>query len=274
MSLVEPLSIRYDGGWAEEHRLPLSTFARSADGLDDILGFCAEFAITQQIIIRRPARSVRLVISTPEPACFEFMPTIEAVSQHPLIVSASSGLFAALTALVFSKLANRGEQQRHHELVRGLLEELGYQREHSRELLSALFGKLEKKRPAAARSVSPIGAGCREMTLGAHTESELILSPKDRELIELGPAAEIVVRSAVVKISELDRVTGGCRVSFPDDEPRKRYRGAVLDPSVRVDGNIYGAALNSGETLKVDAEISIVEGEIRKVIVFGPSEGE
>jgi hypothetical protein len=267
MSLLEPIQIVYNGGWADEHTLPLREFAKSADGLDDILSLCAEFAITQQVILNRSARSVRLVTKAPAAGSFEFIPIIEAALQHPLIVSASSGLFGALTGLVCAKLARRPEEAVLKATVEKLLEELGREKERNNQMVERFISSLEKKRPAAARCVSPIGAGCDEIVLGPSTKHELILYPKDRELIELGPDAELAASKVTLLISELDRVTGGCRVSFLGE--KKRYWGAILDSTVRIDGNSYASALTAGKPIDVLAEISLVEGEIKKIMILG-----
>ena len=135
MSLLEPVRVVYRGGWADEHTLPLREFAKSADGFDDILSLCAEFAITQQVILNRSARSVRLVTKAPASGSFEFNPMIEAALQHPLIVSASSGLFGAVTVLVFAKLAKRLEEAVLKSTVEKLLEELGREKERNSQVV-------------------------------------------------------------------------------------------------------------------------------------------
>ncbi|PCI41906.1 MAG: hypothetical protein COB46_02190 [Rhodospirillaceae bacterium] len=266
MNLLEPITISYKGSWADDNKLPLREFARSADGLDDILGLCAEFAITHKIILRRPARSVRLVTQAPQPGSFEFIPLVEAVFQNQFVISASSGLFAALTTLVFSRLANKSEQSENRIMVEKLLEEIGRDRDRNQEMLETFILGIDKKRAAGIRSVCTIGAGCDEIVIAKNTPSEIHLNPADREMIELGPEAEIETQRVRVIISELDRVTGGCRVSF--DGERKRYRGVVLDPAVRGDGNFYATAFAQGTSIDVIADISIVEGEIKKVMII------
>jgi len=269
MSLLEPITIKYVGGWADEHRLPLREFARSADGLDDILGFCAEFAITQRVILRRTSRTVRLVTQAPVPGSFEFIPLIEAVSQSPLVISASNGLFGVLVGLVFATYANKNKQKILEQIIHDLMQQIGHNNEHTQKLIKMFLEKLEPKRPAAIRSVAAISSGCDEMVINAGTRNELVLNARDRTIIELGPEAEIEPHTARVKITELDRVTGGCKVSFEGEN--KRFRGAVLDPAIRVNGNVYGAALSEGQYINVEAEFSIVEGEIKKVLILRPA---
>ncbi|HJN25808.1 MAG TPA: hypothetical protein QGG18_09005, partial [Rhodospirillales bacterium] len=179
------------------------------------------------------------------------------------------GLFGALLALVYAKLAQKPEEPKSLALVEKMMEGMGHDKERNHAMPMEFVNAIEKKRPAGARGVCPIGAGCDRMVLGHGTVSEITLTPGDRELIELGPEAEIETRTISVKISELDRITGGCRVSF--DGEKKRCRGTILDPTVREDGNKYANALTQGKEIEVIVDISLVEGEIKKVMIKKPA---
>lgn len=267
MSLLEPISIKYEGGLADENKMPLCQLSRVAHGLDEILGVSAEFAISHRVIRHRPSRKIAVVVQAPQHGSFELLPLIDTLSQHPLALSLVSGLFPTLIALIFSHLSRKNEVQQLQLQIKDLMAVLGKEKDYNIKLAAQFFDAIDKLRSPAIKAVSPVGQGCNLMTVSYQNKPIVSIGPKDREIIELGPDTDIRDASTYhVTFSELDRMTGGCRVSF-QNAPAPRIRGAVLDDKVHTDSNKYAVAFAQGINLTVTASEVWQGNELKKLLI-------
>lgn len=267
--IFEPVLFRYDGHDADQHELDLFDFGTSAQGIARIIGPLSELALNGKLIRSRKALNVRVLIRSPEPACFQFWAFIVALGTLPLFSGAGTKLLELLLNSVLAKLAQKPAVA--NEMNQQLLELVKDKDEHQRAMLDRMLGVLEANaeafRAAAKQVVTPIGTSCQTISIGGQSHKPLVLGPVDREVIDAGPEAEITdERNFEVVITELDVETGGCKLSI-GDATEARVRGLISDPVLSQPDNSYALALANQKPLKVRAKALLKSGEIQKLFI-------
>jgi hypothetical protein len=85
---------------------------------------------------------------------------------------------------------------------------------------------------------------------------------EQRPSVDIGPSQQFRV-----KVSELDIVTGSCKVEIHGDDSGLRIDGDIVDPVVNDPHSPYSAALDAQDWIAVTAKPHIKDGEISKLTI-------
>jgi hypothetical protein len=273
--LFEPIPIIYNGRDADHHELELRALGQSALGISRVLETTGQFLLKEQYVKNRSALEIRVLVAPPIQGSWGFIARLKEISQTELFKGFGKILVNMLNAVLAKQAGRKDADDRVMEAVKMVLEQRDQQSEKSHSaLLESLRMSLDTierivrdLRPAAKQIVAPIGTTCSKLTIGRLDHNPLQLDAVDKEVIQQGP--DITVTETEVhklSISELDIVTGGCKVTIPGSA-KARYPGSITDPVVYLPDNPYSNAMNSQRMIRVKAKLTLKEGEIHKIFI-------
>lgn len=259
--------IQYDGLRSKDSSIDLLELGESLQGFSKILACASNFASTGQF--NRRYSSLNVSVSTN--ARFE-----EGCLEIPVWISSNIGeLFSGfagsvLTAVVAYVLSKRGKKEMEH-LSNALNKALEQNHAMQERLLSTIDKMADGLVAASRQALSPIGKSCDTIAiLDQDKQGTGVSANKDvKEHIERLKEQEITSESEYVgRISELDKLTGACKVSLDDDPVEMRVTCLITDPLLQVSGNRYVEAFASNEPIKFKAKAQLTpEGDIAKLFI-------
>lgn len=257
------LSIRYEGGDASRHTIDLHQLGVSLQGLARVLAVSAHFVETGKYNKQFDTLSVRVVAEpVEEHNCYELVATIMSISGN---LGFWSGLgttgIAAVVGYVFNR--RKGEEMKH--LSAALNKTLDQQATAQERMLATIERLADALQPAVRQALAPIGQSVESINLRGKGESQprVVL---DRETKELAAADKdnTITESRQMSgiISELDMLTGSCKVALGSD-PSTRVSAKVVDPVIGRPNNPYVQAMAQLSVLDFIAKAEIdAEGEV------------
>lgn len=267
------LSIRYDGGDANEHQIDLNQLGESLQGLARILAVSAHFAQTGKYNKQFGALSVQVVAApTQEHHCYEVLAYIKDIAMQPEIWSGFAGVvFTAVVGVVLS----RGRREEMKLLNEALQKSLAQNQEMQTRVLETVDKMIDALQTSARRAHAPVGASVESISLRGQDKDDSSVVVLDRETKALVSAAHDTTiddsRTYTGVISELDMISGTCRVALDSATPDERLPAVVTDPSVQRPSNAYVSAMATLSPIKfvakaeLDANGSIVRLHISDV---------
>jgi hypothetical protein len=260
-SQFETIAIRYEGGDAvNQLGLSLQGFAR-------ILAVCANFVETGRYNKQFDSLSVKVLAREPgEHQCYEVWATItSALSSGTLWTGVGAG--ATLLAPVIGYVLSRRDQQEMKLLKDALDKSLANQAETTGKLIATIEKMADALGPAARSALAPIGRSVSNIDL--HEGATRFVSADEtlKEHFAKPSASKFEsTRKYSGLISEMDMKTGGCKVSFPDDETR--IQAEITDPIRALPNNAYAMAFASQTPLAFMAKAEMDEdGAIAKLYI-------
>ena len=183
-----------------------------------------------------------------------------------------SGFAASvLTAVVAYILSKRGKEEM-EQLAAALKQSLTQSQELQGRLLETIDKLADGLTAASCHSTRPIGRSCQTVCILDPDTADKAF----KECLEKSKEQTLTQESSYTgRISELDRVTGACKVSLDDDPDDMRINGLISDPMLQVSSNPYVVAFANNEKLKFQAKAQLnSNGDIVKLFISDASVGE
>lgn len=257
------LSIRYEGGDASRHAIDLHQLGLSLQGLARILAVSAHFVETGKYNKQFDTLSVRVVAEpVEEHNCYELAATIMNLSDN---LGLWSGLGTAGVVGVIGYVFNRrkGEEMKHlSEALNKSLDQQGVVQERMLATIERLADALQ---PAVRQALTPIGQSVESINIRGKGDPRpgVVLDRETKELATSGKDNTITeARRMSGIISELDMLTGSCKVALGSD-PSTRISAKIVDPVIVRPNNPYVQAMAQLSTLDFTAKAEIDnEGDV------------
>lgn len=253
------LSIRYEGGDARSHAIDLHQLGQSLQGMARVLAVTSHFAETGKYNKQFDTLSVR-VLATPveEHNCYEIAATILRVaSSGELWSGLGTALFMALVGYVF----NRRKEEEMKYLSDALKQSLSQQADTQERLLATIEKLADALQPSVKQALAPIGQSVESINLRRDCDSAavVILDRETKELANIDKNNTITeARAFSGVISELDMMTGSCKVALESDLT-SRISAKIVDPEVRLPNNPYVTALSKLSIISFTAKAEVDE---------------
>lgn len=259
--------IQYDGLQLGEHSIDLADLGESLQGFSKILACAGHFVQTGQFNRRYSSLNVSVSTSAQlEAGCIEIPIWIQ--SSTDLLFSGFAG--SVLTAVVAYILSRRGKEEMQH-LSDALKESLSQNAELQKSLLATIDKMADGLVAANRQALAPVGRSCSKVSLldGTKEKEFVTVDEELKKQIDRAKSPEITeVAEYRGNISELDKLTGACKVSLDEDGDDARINGVITDPLLSVPGNLYLQAFANGDTLKFRAKAQLADnGEITKLYI-------
>ena len=158
------------------------------------------------------------------------------------------------------------------QLAAALKQSLTQSQELQGRLLETIDKLADGLTAASCHSTRPIGRSCQTVCILDPDTADKAF----KECLEKSKEQTLTQESSYTgRISELDRVTGACKVSLDDDPDDMRINGLISDPMLQVSSNPYVVAFANNEKLKFQAKAQLnSNGDIVKLFISDASVGE
>ncbi|CAK7069712.1 MAG: hypothetical protein KER_03054 [Kerstersia gyiorum] len=251
------LSIRYEGGDADGHTIDLHQLGQSLQGMARILAVSAHFTETGKYNKQFDTLSVKVVAEPVDKHhCYEVTATILQVATSGALWS---GLGTALLMAVLGYVFNRRKAEEMKHLSDALKQSISQQAEVQERMLLTIEKLADSLQPSVRQALAPIGQSVESINLrrrGAPNE-RVVLDRETKELAQVGKNHAITGPHHMSGIiSELDMVSGSCKVSLESD-PDNRVPAKIVDPVVSMPNNPYAQALSQISTIAFTAKAEI-----------------
>jgi hypothetical protein len=273
----EPIHIRFDGLDAQEHKIDLAQFGRSAVGISKIMTTIAQFTCTGNYKKSQRKLDFYVLIGSAEDNCITFETVIKALENKDIGVAllACSGMIAGnlitdIYRLIFQllwKLFSRSTE--HKEIEAQLRAKLSsqYEVEKTDKLIDVIHKMAEGLLPAAKQAVQPINISCETIQFGDTNKNYFVsLDGNDKQAILDQDFELTALEDYRVNISELDWRNATCLISLQNDL-KKRFKAVITDPQVKKPNNPYGAAANSMGIVIIVAKKKLYNGVLKEFII-------
>lgn len=259
-------SIRYEGGDASAKEIDLNQLGQSLQGFARILAVSAHFCQTGKYNKQFESLSVR-VLAKPvaQHRCYEISATIDTIaSSKELWSGLGTAVFMAVVGYVF----NRRKEQEMKHLSAALDKTLGMQERNTEQMaqsqaqmLATIERLAQALTPAARQALAPIGQSVASINVrseaDAHDAPVLRLDQATKESLQARQDSIIMpARDYSGIISELDMLTGACKVALESD-PDARISASITDPIGQRPGNAYAAAMKDLAMLRFRAKAEV-----------------
>lgn len=251
------LSIRYEGGDAERHAIDLHQLGQSLQGMARIIAVSAHFAETRRYNKQFDTLSVKVVAEpVEEHNCYEVTATIlKIASSGELWSGLGTAVFMGVLGYVFNR--KKAEEMKH--LSDALKQSIGQQAEMQERMLLTIEKLADSLQPSVRQALTPIGQSVESINLRRREApvERVVLDRETKELSQVGKDHTITgAHQMSGVISELDMVSGSCKVSLESD-PDTRVPAKIVDPVVGLPNNPYAQALSQIATITFTAKAEI-----------------
>lgn len=270
-------SIRYEGGDASNKEIDLNQLGQSLQGFARVLAVSAHFCKTGKYNKQFESLSVRVSAKpVAEHHCYEISATIEAIaSSKELWSGLGTAVFMAVVGYVFNR---RKEQEMKHlsaalDKALGMQERTADQMAQSQAQMLATIERLAQAlTPAARQALAPVGQSIDHISVhqetGTPDATVLRLDKDTKESLQARSDNTITqTRDYSGVISELDMLTGACKVSLESD-PETRIVASITDPVGQQPGNAYATAMKDLAIVRFRAKAEVdQDGNIAKLYI-------
>ena len=220
-----------------EHEIDLAELGESLQGFSKILACAGHFLVTGGQVNRQYGKLSVKVSTTAnlEAGCIEIPVWIKDFGGE--IFSGFAG--ASLTAVVSYIVSRRGTEEMEH-LSKALEQSLNQNKDLQDRLLSTIDKLADSLAAANRQALTPIGKSCKT------------ISPEEQ---------------FTGQISELDLMTGACKISLADSED-ERINGIITAPALMMLNNAYVEAFSKRADLNFRAKAQKSrDGDIMKFFI-------
>lgn len=263
--------IQYDGLSLGDHSIDLADLGESLQGFSKILACAGNFIQTGQF--NRRYSSLNVTVSTNanlDAGCIEIPVWISANASE--IFSGFAG--SVLTAVVAYILSKRGKEEM-EQLAAALKQSLSQNQELQGRLLETIDKLADGLAAASRQAMYPVGRSCQTVCILDQDKKETGIAADKafKEYLEKNKEQVITKETSYTgRISELDRVTGACKVSLDDDPDDMRINGLISDPMLQVSSNPYVVAFANNDKLKFQAKAQLdSNGDLVKLFISDAS---
>lgn len=265
--IVWELSIRYDGRDADEHQIDLNQLGISLQGFARVLAVSAHYAQTGKYNKQYGALTVQVMAApVQEHHCYEVLARIKDVALSPQLWSGFSG---AVCSAVISVVLSRGRREEMKLLNEALQKSLDQNKAMQDRMMQTIDRLVDALQPSAKQAHAPIGSSVDSISLRerGNIAPSVILNRETKALVGAAPGTGIgETRRYLGVITELDMLSGACKVTLDGASPDERIPAVVTDPSVQRPNNPYVIAMARLTALQFQAKAELDEdGEIVKL---------
>ena len=276
----EPIVLKYVGLDADQNQVDLGQLGASIQGAARLLATSGHLVLTGNAVQKESGLKVRVLAGTPLPGSYEIPVYLSAIAvmampylpeMKNIISTASTKAVEAIVNHTIGKWAGRkSEANASKDVACKALEEMGLT---SRLAIEAVERIASNGQPSVRQFVSPIGHSAGGAIIGQRSNGAFLINSEDRRAIELSAdfKATITVNpetEMAVRLTELDLVTGACKISIDGDADRKRrLSGVITDPQVQLPRNVYSGAFDAQSVIRVRAKCQLADGEIEKIFI-------
>ena len=266
------ITIKYDGLVQGAHTIDLLSFGESLQGLSKILSTVGQFSIDGKYIRKYCAHSVKVVT--------EAKLSPGSIDITALLIGASSGLLGALITPLLQYILSRKDKKEMEYLAKALEQTLAQNKElaeNSQKISESLLRTIERMSDGLAKAnleaMSPVGRSCGKISLFNSGESQpfVIVDKEFKDFLTSQETPSIDESNTYVgTITELDKLTGTCKISLiGDDDDSPRTPAEILDPSFRLEkNNVYIAAFSADSPISFTAKSQLdKDGNIVKFFI-------
>lgn len=266
------ITIKYDDLVQGSHTIDLMSLGESLQGLSKILSTVGQFAIDGKYIRRYSAHAVKVVT--------EAKLSPGSVDITAILIGASSGLLGAMVTPLLQYILSRKDKKEMEYLAKALEQTLAQNKElmeNSQKISESLLRTIQRMTDglskASLEAMSPIGRSCGKISLSESGRNVPFVTV-DKELKDFltwqeTPSIE-VSNNYIGTITELDKVTGTCKISLADDDDDTlRTPAEILDPSFWLEKkNVYITAFSNDAQISFTAKSQIdKDGNIVKFFI-------
>lgn len=269
----EPIIIRYEGLDAERHQVDLALLGQSLQGASRLIGVSTHITLTGQYVRQSRAFSVRVLAGQPVDGCYQVPIYLVGVAPFLPLLSDAGRQFGkraveATVNFILSKLGGKeSEAIMAMETAQQAIQANRDVTLKAMDLVQSLTKAGEDQLPAARSYAAPIGPSAKTATIG-EPKTAFVVDQTVRERLDEKPGETIGPTQAyTVQVSELDVVSGSCKVALELDGPTSRLDCDIADPVVKNPHSPYSEALDSQGWIKVMAKPHIRYGNVVKLTI-------
>jgi hypothetical protein len=277
--LFDPIPVRYNGFYADQHFVDGQEFGRSIIGTSKLSNSICHFIFTGQITHDPRPYGIRFFVGPAKENCyvqklFAFASSGQLPLFSPIIIAVAKKLTELIFDAVVKEVAGRKDElhaalgiissmvENNAELTRQLLDG-NLQNQH---WMQTRIHELALEGRSPLRDVAePVGRSVKTIRYGEQPHALTIDEPVAEALRLRG---EVVVGDSTtyrVKLEGVFKTSGACRVRLLDHGVV--VVGKVTDPAVAHSENLYARALADGIELIITAKPTLKDGQIAKLFI-------
>lgn len=258
--------IQYDGLKIGDNTISLADLGESLQGFSKILLSVGHLATTGQYSRKYSGMNVEVTTTAQlEAGCIEIPVQISNIM--PELFSGLAG--SIVTAIVSYIISKRGKEEMEH-LSQALQQSLSQNKELQDRLLGTIDKMADGLIAANRQALSPIGRSCTTISVCDSDKKEFLKADASTKEFFAKPVDNKITpeKNFLVRFTELDLLTGSCKVSLENEDPEERINGQISDPLLSNRDNPYVRAFALGKELQVKGKATLSEdGEITKLFI-------
>jgi hypothetical protein len=277
--LFDPIPIRYNGFYADQHFVDGQQFGRSILGTSKLSNSICHFIFSGEVTHDPRSYGIRFFVGpAKENGYLQELFAFALSGQLPLFSPLIIHVAKKLTELIFDAVVKEGAGRK--DDMRAALAIISSMAENDHALAKQLLnGNLQNQhwmqtrieeltsegRSALRDATEPVGKSVKTIRFGEQSDTLTIDEPI---AVALRSHGEIAVGDSTtyrVKFEGVFKTSGACRVRLIDHDIV--VPGKVTDPAVARDGNLYTRALADGTELIVMAKAILKDGQITKLFI-------
>lgn len=265
------IRVKYDELVQGAHAIDLMSFGESIQGLSKILSTVGEFTINGKYIRKYSAHTVRVTTDA------KLLPG--SIDLTVLLVGASSGLLGSVITPLLQYILSRKDKKEMEHLAKALEQALAQNKElaeNSQKMTESLLKTIERMADgltkASVETMSPIGKSCGKIALFDGNETTPFVTA-DKSLKEyLSEESESSIEESSTysgTLTELDKITGTCKITLSNDEDDTRIAAEIWDPSFKLEReNVYITSFSKDQPITFTAKSQLdKDGNIVKFFI-------
>jgi hypothetical protein len=277
--LFDPIPIRYNGFYADQHFVDGQQFGRSILGTSKLSNSICHFIFSGEVTHDPRSYGIRFFVGPAKEngylqELFAFASSGQLPLFSPLIIHVAKKLIELIFDAIVKEGAGRKDDMRAalaiissmaendhaiaQQLLSGNLQNQHWMQTRIEELTS-------EGRSALRDATEPVGKSVKTIRFGEQSDTLTIDEPV---AVALRSHGEIAVGDSTtyrVKLEGVFKTSGACRVRLIDQDIV--VSGKVTDPAVALDENLYTRALADGTELIVTAKPTLKNGQITKLFI-------
>lgn len=268
---VMTIRVKYDELVQGAHAIDLMSFGESIQGLSKILSTVGEFTINGKYIRKYSAHTVRVTTDA------KLLPG--SIDLTVLLVGASSGLLGSVITPLLQYILSRKDKKEMEHLAKALEQALAQNKElaeNSQKMTESLLKTIERMADgltkASVETMAPIGKSCGKIALFDGNETTPFVTA-DKSLKEyLSEESESSIEESSTysgTLTELDKITGTCKITLSNDEDDTRIAAEIWDPSFKLEReNVYITSFSKDQPITFTAKSQLdKDGNIVKFFI-------
>ena len=246
--------IQFDGLINSDNSINLSDLGESLQGFAKILVCVGNFVSTGQYNRKYSTLGTKVTTNAKLEKCCIELP----VSVSPEVANLFSGFAGAVFSPIIAYVISRRKKKEMEYLSAALQQSLAQNKELQDRLMATIDKMSDGLVSATRQALSPIGKSCN--TVSVLDEEKRPIVSADRSLKEYfdKPIQKVDEEKTYEGLlTELDKVTGACKLSLNGQDSDTRINGLITDPALQTEQNDYVSSFASGDVVKFKAKAQL-----------------